>query len=248
MAQTGTVIGSAESTAPEQTRGKAVFASDLYSLGVTCIHLLTYLPPFDIFDTNEDAWAWRYYLGHPVSEFLGQILDKLLQNATKRRYQSAQAVLRDLNSQPTQVLTESVLNVETVIKPDVEWLSDKGAAKSTDLSLPVKPVFSITVFEPQTQSWHRIPNLFERSESVCAVAPFLCPQLASSSPAPRSKVTPQVASTIFAQKRRERHWWVWTALWVVIFSLLAIGLRLKQPSTSSAVGHVGRFLEDVQPR
>ena len=37
LGQTGTVIGSAEYVAPEQLRGKAIVASDLYSLGATCI-------------------------------------------------------------------------------------------------------------------------------------------------------------------------------------------------------------------
>ena len=41
LARTGTVIGSAAYIAPEQLMGKAVYASDLYSLGVSCIHLLT---------------------------------------------------------------------------------------------------------------------------------------------------------------------------------------------------------------
>ncbi|NJL85368.1 MAG: protein kinase [Leptolyngbyaceae cyanobacterium SM1_1_3] len=41
LKQTGTVIGSAGYAAPEQMLGQAGFASDLYSLGVTCIHLLT---------------------------------------------------------------------------------------------------------------------------------------------------------------------------------------------------------------
>jgi serine/threonine protein kinase len=97
LAKTGTVIGSAEFTAPEQTRGKAVFASDLYSLGATCIHLLTQLSPFDLFDSSDDRWVWRDYLSHPVSQSLGQILDKMLQSGTKRRYQSAEQVLQDLN-------------------------------------------------------------------------------------------------------------------------------------------------------
>src|SRR5919199_328179 len=59
LLKTGTSIGSAEYTAPEQIRGRAVFASDLYSLGVTCIHLLTQIPPFDLFDSSEDTWVWR---------------------------------------------------------------------------------------------------------------------------------------------------------------------------------------------
>ena len=45
---TGTIIGSAEYCAPEQSMGKAKLASDLYSLGVVCLHLLTQMSPFDL--------------------------------------------------------------------------------------------------------------------------------------------------------------------------------------------------------
>jgi len=102
LERTGTVIGSAAYTAPEQVRGKAVFASDLYSLGVTCIHLLTQIPPFDLFDSHEDAWVWQDYLNanRSISKPLAKILNTLLQSATKRRYQSAEAVLKDLTRSP----------------------------------------------------------------------------------------------------------------------------------------------------
>lgn len=92
--QSGTRIGSPEYVAPEQARGKAVFASDLYSLGVSCIYLLTAIPPFDLFDVVNDDWAWRDYLTQDVSENLGQILDKLLQNALTRRFQSVDEVMQ----------------------------------------------------------------------------------------------------------------------------------------------------------
>ncbi len=98
LAKTGTVIGSAAYTAPEQTKGKAIFASDIYSLGVTCIHLMTQVPPFDLFDTSVDKWVWRQYLQTPPSPQLGRVLDKMLQSATKQRYQSAPEVLNDLNN------------------------------------------------------------------------------------------------------------------------------------------------------
>lgn len=95
--QTSTSIGSPEFVAPEQAKGKAVFASDLYSLGVTCIYLLTQIPPFDLFDVVNDCWVWRQYLTS-ISESLGEILDRLLQNALSRRFQSADEVMAAIAS------------------------------------------------------------------------------------------------------------------------------------------------------
>jgi len=100
LSVTGTVIGSAGYTAPEQARGKATFASDLYGLGVTCIHLLTHCDPFDLFSDSEDAWVWRdYSVNNPVSSKLGQIIDKMLERGTSRRYKSAAEILEDFNPQ-----------------------------------------------------------------------------------------------------------------------------------------------------
>jgi formylglycine-generating enzyme required for sulfatase activity len=99
LAKTGTVIGSPEYVAPEQVRGKPAFASDIYSLGVTCIYLLTQVSPFDLFDLSQDAWVWRDYLvDNPVDEQLGKVLDKMIANALSQRYQSATAVLADLET------------------------------------------------------------------------------------------------------------------------------------------------------
>ncbi|MDZ8185237.1 MAG: serine/threonine-protein kinase [Nostoc sp. ChiSLP02] len=95
-------IGSPEYTAPEQIRGKAVFASDLYSLGVTCIYLLTQISPFDLFDVASNSWVWRDYLtakGHICQQNtkhfnLPKILNKLLENDVNQRFQSADEVMQ----------------------------------------------------------------------------------------------------------------------------------------------------------
>ena len=105
LQKTGTSIGSPEYVAPEQTRGRAVFASDIYSLGVTCIHLLTAMSPFDLFDMNQDIWVWRQFVKNPVSNELGRILDKMLATAINQRYQSAAEVIKDLNIQPPAIAT-----------------------------------------------------------------------------------------------------------------------------------------------
>lgn len=106
LLHTGTTVGTPEYMAPEQTKGKAFQASDLYSLGVTCIHLLTNISPFDLFDIINNRWAWRNYLlkGNVVSDRLCRILDKLLENTIAERYQSVDEVLQALNS------TQKVIN------------------------------------------------------------------------------------------------------------------------------------------
>ncbi len=96
MAKTGTLIGSPAYTAPEQVMGKAQFSSDLYSLGVTCLHLLTQIQPFELIDHAEGTWVWRDYLTNSVSQQLGRVLDKLLERGTRKRYQFAAEVLQNL--------------------------------------------------------------------------------------------------------------------------------------------------------
>ena len=87
-------VGSPEYAAPEQVQGKPVFASDLYSLGVTCIYLLTQIPPFDLFDVANNCWVWQQYLTTKVSFMLGKIIDKLLQHDVNHRFQSADEVMQ----------------------------------------------------------------------------------------------------------------------------------------------------------
>jgi serine/threonine protein kinase len=96
LKQTGTTIGSAAYCAPEQTIGKASFASDIYSLGVTCLHLLTGMTPFDLIDISTAQFAWQDYLSTPVSPELRDILNKMVTRGTKDRYVSASQVLSDL--------------------------------------------------------------------------------------------------------------------------------------------------------
>lgn len=108
--QTGTIVGSAEYIAPEQMRGKALPASDIYSLGVMCIHLLTNLKsPLDLYNIVEDRWEWRDYLapGNPVSDRLGRILDKMLQTSLIHRFQSTDDLLAMINPSPSAIAVAS---------------------------------------------------------------------------------------------------------------------------------------------
>ena len=97
LAKTGTLIGSAGYAAPEQMFGKPIYASDLYGLGVTCIHLLTQTDPFELYDPSAGRFVWRDYLaGNPVSDRLAAVLDRAIAPSVQDRFRSAREMLQAL--------------------------------------------------------------------------------------------------------------------------------------------------------
>ncbi len=153
----GTTVGTAGYTPLEQMRGQAFPASDLYSLGVTCVCLLTqHLPKADgsgdVYDAQQCRWMWREYLPRniTISQKLGQILDKLLQDLPKDRYQRADDVLEDLKTVQTTVLspTRSVpivpaLSENNRLKPQLG--EDRKLHGDTDILVQEELLSSITI-------------------------------------------------------------------------------------------------------
>jgi formylglycine-generating enzyme required for sulfatase activity len=137
-----TVMGSHGYIAPEQAIGKPNFTSDLYSLGVTCIRLLTQVSPFELFDVSEGEWIWRKHLrNQPISDELGQILDKLIEPALKKRYQSSEEALAALNSQ------ESNFSDAQPSLPTLPTLSVLPVAASHPLIQPAGSRFKTVHFD-----------------------------------------------------------------------------------------------------
>lgn len=95
MARPGTLIGSADYASPEQLRGEATYASDLYSLGVVCLHLLTGLQPFDLFDSVNGCWQWRSIVPD-VAPSLATLIDGMVQPALRDRLPDATTAMASL--------------------------------------------------------------------------------------------------------------------------------------------------------
>lgn len=79
------VIGSPGFVPLEQAAGKPVFASDLYSLALTAIYLLTGKRPGEILDVLTGEIAWREH-ARGVSPGLATLLDKAIRPFANDRY------------------------------------------------------------------------------------------------------------------------------------------------------------------
>jgi serine/threonine-protein kinase len=98
-----TVIGSPPYMAPEQFHGKAVFASDIYSLGVTMYQMLTGILPYD---TPAPADVGKLMSGELVSpprlknpsipKAISDIVMRAMAPEIAARYQRAPELLQDI--------------------------------------------------------------------------------------------------------------------------------------------------------
>lgn len=131
ISQPGITIGSFGYVPMEQMQGEQVYpSSDLYSLGATCFHLLTGIHPWELWKRQGYGWVanWRQYLNKAlgsekaISEKLARILDQLLQENHQQRYQSADAVLQELNPQPFQSpeLPQTVFSTPQTMLPSTQ--------------------------------------------------------------------------------------------------------------------------------
>lgn len=104
LSRTGTIVGSHGYSAKEQIMdGKATPTTDLFSLGVSCFHLMTQISPMELSVNYGFSWVerWRSHLSEPITPEFAALMDRLLAIEVGDRYPSASAVLADLNRLPT---------------------------------------------------------------------------------------------------------------------------------------------------
>lgn len=78
--------------------GRAYPSSDLYSLAVTVVVLLTGQEPQALFDDNTMLWHWQRWV--TVSPAFAQVLNRMLSYKPGDRYQSVSEVVQALQSMP----------------------------------------------------------------------------------------------------------------------------------------------------
>src|SRR5262245_5479833 len=104
LTQDGVTMGTPLYMSPEQVSGSKVdLRTDIYSLGVTCYHMLSGAPPFRGETAISIAVQHLKQDPEPLEKIRGdlppllcRIIHKMMAKDPEKRYQSAQAVARDL--------------------------------------------------------------------------------------------------------------------------------------------------------
>jgi formylglycine-generating enzyme required for sulfatase activity len=155
LTRVGTVTGTPGYASPEQFRGMVYHSSDLYSLAVTCVRLLTgHFQKADgadeLFDTRKMQWQWQKYVS--LSQELTTVLETMLQDIPTRRYDSAAEVLAALANQKTIVIpTSQTQTFQNPLKQIFQFISPP--------TNPPKPPANINVnINPQSSFTEDLGN------------------------------------------------------------------------------------------
>ncbi len=152
----GTIIGTPEFMAPEQTRGKVYPATDLYSLGTTCLYLMTGISPWKLYNDAQDEWEWKQYLKptQTISPPLQNILDRLVYYKLNQRYQSAEEVLQDIKrcEQLTSLTNHTSIAQIVPSSQPAKKTNPLKRVKPTKLIKKIKQFFSSPKFNDDLKS------------------------------------------------------------------------------------------------
>jgi serine/threonine protein kinase len=138
---TFTVVGTSGYAPLEQFWGRAVPASDLYSLGMTLIHLLTGIPPIDL--PHRDSKI-QFRDRTNVSENFLDWLETTIDPAVEKRYRSAREALAALKKERSKPARSSNLTRSPKLPRPIKSASRvEKKGKSMAISLPPKTNFGL---------------------------------------------------------------------------------------------------------
>ncbi|KJH72337.1 protein kinase domain-containing protein [Aliterella atlantica] len=132
------IVGTPGFMAPEQAAGRPIYASDLYSLGLTAIYMLTGRHPQELnLDSETGEVLWHEYV-EDISKDLIAILDRAITYHPRDRYTTAQKMLEALQSiSPVPVKPQIVTQATVAVAPNA------ASSESPTVFSPQKPAKAI---------------------------------------------------------------------------------------------------------
>ncbi len=141
--------------APEQMGGHKVYpATDIYGLGATAIFLLTGRHPHKLLDSVTQRIEWRTY-GRRLNPDFADIIDRMVAPSLRERYDSAKAVLADLEK-----LNGAPAAPPPAPDPPPQEMPMFEVARDIEIEIPPrkrKPIRAATSINKVAKSINQIP-------------------------------------------------------------------------------------------
>ena len=149
----------------EQMSGRPTFASDLYSLGMTAIYLLTSRIPQELgIDDRTGEWLWRQYVPG-ISAGFGNFLDCAIHRDPRTRFPSAESMLSILNTLIAEDAQRTVAGFELsptapepTLAPPYQRATIASGAPSNALAKPPAVAQPVDLYdEPDRDPTYEVP-------------------------------------------------------------------------------------------
>jgi serine/threonine-protein kinase len=105
-------IGSPGFMPIEQAAGRPVFASDLYSLGLSAVYMLTGIAPQSLSDPNTGNVNWQQ-LRPGVSDQFASVINKAIESHFRDRFKTAREMIDALSQSQINPVSTTVWNAAT---------------------------------------------------------------------------------------------------------------------------------------
>jgi serine/threonine-protein kinase len=198
---------------PEQATGRPTYSSDLYSLGLTIIYLLTGKHPQNLdYERETGKIQWQNHCSGITEKFC-QLLDQAINPNPHERFPTASAMLTALECEdtarieppPTRIVTDvppiSPLPVTQILTPTVAPKTGEWKKAVITGSLIGGSILASTLLIQKTLQ-EKAPvaqNPEPQPSTVVSPAPTPTPQPIASPIAPAPSPSPQVTSPIVIQ-------------------------------------------------
>jgi serine/threonine protein kinase len=143
----GTAVGKLGFAPVEQLQtGRSYPSSDLYSLAVTAVVLLTGQEPQSLFEDQTASWNWQD-LTHVKPEF-AQVLNQMLDYRPGDRFQSAEEVIRVMQILPPAITVPAQVALEVTTASNFSQV--QTTAEKNPLGLIPANHYELKSYEPET--------------------------------------------------------------------------------------------------
>jgi molybdopterin-biosynthesis enzyme MoeA-like protein len=140
-----TIISSSGYTAPEQYHGQASYPADIFSLGATCVEMLTGQAPGTLYDAPSLTWRWRHFAPPGVTQEFCAVIDRMIEPSVQARFRSAREVAEALTGRGGVPAVHATTTQTVQAIPKATPISVPAGAQSGQKPLPIGIVVLIVL-------------------------------------------------------------------------------------------------------